>query len=180
MKTMITKLIASVLFVSFLVLPADLSAKEKRGANLIVTRLDGSQLSGELIAVKRDSLLLLSNGRDESIDLADIKIVRMIKKSRSGKGALYGFAAGAGSGAILGLILDMPLEDDYPLALIVASGAFLGAIGALSGLLVGSMAGVDSSFTVAGKPETVVNEYWDKLRTHARVPRLPGRSSSSR
>jgi hypothetical protein len=67
----------------------------------------------------------------------------------------------------------MPLEDDKPLALIVASGAFLGAIGALSGLLLGSVAGLDSSFTVAGKPEAVVNEYWDKLRTHARVRRLP-------
>ena len=173
MKNVCGKLITSALIALLLFIPAGLSAKERRGAELVVTRLDGSQVSGELIAVKRDSLLLLSNGRDESIDLADIKIVRMIKKSRSGKGALYGFAAGAGSGAILGSILPMPLEDDKPLALIVASGAFLGAIGALSGLLVGSMAGVDSSFTVAGNPETVVAAYWDKLRAHARVPRLP-------
>jgi len=172
-KKVTAKLIASALIISFLVLPAGLSAKERRGAELVVTRLDGSQLSGELIAVKRDSLLLLSNGRDESIDLPEIESVRLARKSRSGKGALYGFAYGAGSGAILGLILPTPIfEEDKALAML-AFGACLGAIGALSGLIVGSVVGLDSSFTVAGKSEEVVNKYWDKLRAHARVPRLP-------
>jgi len=171
MKTMTAKLIASVLVVSFLVLPAGLSAKERRGANLIVTRLDGSQVSGELIAVKRDSLLLLSNGRDESVDLADIKTVRIVKKSLAGKGALYGFLAGALGGALWG----SANQDSDVLGNGTAwvAGAYVGAIGALSGLLLGSVAGLDSSFTVAGKPETVVNEYWDKLRAHSREPRLP-------
>ena len=178
MKTMTAKLIVSALVVSFLVLPAGLSAKERRGANLIVTRLDGSQLSGELIAVKRDSLLLLSNGRDESVDLADIKTVRIVKKSLAGKGALYGFLAGAAGGALWGSANQD--EDVWGNGTALVAGAYVGAIGALSGLLLGSVAGLDSSFTFAGKPETVVNEYWDKLRAHAREPRLPGRSSSSR
>jgi hypothetical protein len=178
MKTMTAKLIASVLVVSFLVLPAGLSAKERRGANLIVTRLDGSQVSGELIAVKRDSLLLLSNGRDESVDLADIKTVRIVKKSLAGKGALYGFLAGALGGALWGSANQD--SDALGNATALVAGAYVGAIGALSGLLLGSVVGVDSSFTVAGKPEAVVAEYWDKLRAHAREPRLPGRSSSSR
>jgi len=178
MKTMTSKLIASVLIISFLIFPADLSAKERRGANLIVTRLDGSQLSGELIAVKRDSLLLLSNGRDESIDLADVKTVRIVKKSLAGKGALYGFLAGALGGALWGSANQD--SDVWGNGTALVAGAYVGAIGALSGLLLGSVAGLDSSFTVAGKPEAVVNEYWDKLRAHAREPRLPGRSSSSR
>lgn len=177
MKTWTTKLISSALIISFIVLPAGLSAKEKRGANIVVTRLDGSQVSGELIAVKRDSLLLLSYGRDESIDLADVKTVRIAKKSLAGKGALYGFLAGAVGGAGVGLAMgrtDM-FEEKTPLVL----GVFGGAIGALSGLVAGSVLGLDSSFTVAGKPEEVVNEYWDKLRAHARVPRLPGTGHSS-
>jgi len=178
MKTITAKLIASALIISFLVLPADLSAKERRGADLIVTRLDGSQVSGELIAVKRDSLLLLSNGRDESIDLADVKTVRIVKKSRAGKGALYGFLAGAAGGALWGSANQD--SDVWGNGTVWVAGAYVGAIGALSGLLVGSVVGVDSSFTVADKPEAVVNEYWDKLRAHSREPRLPGRSSSSR
>ena len=173
MKNAFGKLIAPSLIVLLLIIPANVSAKERRGAELVVTRLDGSQVSGELIAVKRDSLLLLSNGRDESIDLPEIESVRLARKSRSGKGALYGFAYGAGSGAILGLILPTPIfEEDKALAML-AFGACLGAIGALSGLIVGSVVGLDSSFTVAGKSEEVVNKYWDKLRAHARVPRLP-------
>jgi hypothetical protein len=170
MKTLTAKLIASALIVLFLVLPAGLSAKERRGANLVVTRLDGSQVAGELIAVKRDSLLLLSYGRDESIDLADIKSIRIVRKSRAGKGALYGFLAGAVGGALWGSANQAPMWGNDT---VWVAGAYYGAIGLLSGLLLGSVAGVDSSFTVAGKPEAVVNEYWVKLRTHAREPRLP-------
>jgi len=178
MKTMTTKLIASALVVLFLVIPANVSAKERRGANLIVTRLDGSQAAGELIAVKQDSLLLLSNGRDESIDLADVKTVRIVKKSRAGKGALYGFLVGAVGGGLWGSANQD--SDVWGNGTALVAGAYVGAIGALAGLLAGSVVGLDSSFTVAGKPETVVNEYWDKLRAHAREPRLPGSSPSAR
>jgi hypothetical protein len=179
MKITPAKAIASALAVSLLVLPAGLSAKERRGAELVVTRLDGSQVSGELIAVKRDSLLLLNNvGRDESTDLAEIKSVRLVRKSRAGKGALYGFLVGAAGGALWGSANQD--SDVWGNGTALIAGAYVGAIGALSGLLLGSVAGLDSSFTVAGKPEAVVNEYWVKLRTHAREPRLPGRSPSSR
>jgi len=169
MKTWTTKLISSALIISFLVLPAGLSAKERRGASIVVTRLDGSQVSGELIAVKRDSLILLNNvGRDESIDLAGIKTVRVIKKSRAGLLSGIGGAAGAAVGATVGAYA---FSDDEPSS--VRNGLVFGALGALSGLLVGSVLGIDWSFTFAGKPATVVNEYWVKLRTYARVPRLP-------
>jgi hypothetical protein len=171
MKNACEKLISAVLIVSFLVLPAVLSAKERRGADLVVTRLDGSQVSGELIAVKKDSLLLLSYGRDESIDLTAIKAVRIVKKSLAGKGALYGFLVGAVGGAGVGLAMGRTDLGGNGTPLL--AGGFGGAMGALSGLFLGSVAGLDSSFTVAGKPETVVNEYWNKLRSHARVPRLP-------
>jgi hypothetical protein len=178
MKNVCGKLIAPTLIVLLLVIPGDVTAKERRGADLVVTRLDGSQVSGELIAIKRDSLLLLSSGRDESIDLADVKTVRIVKKSRAGKGALYGFLVGAVGGALWGSANQDPDVWDDGTALI--AGAYVGVIGALSGLLAGSVLGLDSSYTVAGKPATVVAEYWDKLRAHAREPRLPGRSSSSR
>ena len=181
MKKVTTKLIASALIISFLVLPADLSAKQKRGANLIVTRLDGSQVAGELIAVKRDSLLLLSNGRDESIDLADIKTVRIVRKSRAGLFSGIGGATGVlATGVIVFGNADSDLFDNNTGEAFVLIGAIAGAIGALSGLLVGSVAGVDSSFTVAGQSEAAVSAYWDKLGAHARVPRLPGCSLSSR
>ena len=180
MRTLTDMLIASALVVLFLVLPADLAAKERRGANLVVTRLDGSQVRGELIAVKPDSLLLLSDlGRDESIDLANIKSIRIVRKSRAGKGAFIGSMGGVLTGVVLGAASG-GIDEFTSGGAAVWLGITLGVVGGLGGLVVGSMAGVDSSFTVAGKAETVVAAYWDKLRAHARVPRLPGRSPSAR
>ena len=83
MKVMPAKLIASTLAVSLLVLPAGLAAKEKRGADLVVAKIDGSKVSGELIAVKPDSLLLLSAGMDLSIPLVDIRDVRIVRRSHA-------------------------------------------------------------------------------------------------
>jgi hypothetical protein len=174
MKTMTTRFIASALVVSFLVLPASLSAKERRGAELIVTRLDGSQVSGELIAVKRDSLLLLNNvGRDESIDLADIKTVQIVKKSRAGLLSGIGGAAGAATGVALGLNWMFEEWSNSQAKGALMGGAIFGAIGALSGLVVGSALGLDPRFTVAGEREEVVAGYWDRLRAHSREGRLP-------
>ncbi len=68
--------------------------KEKRGATVVVTRLDGSRVSGELAAVRPDALLLLSDGRDESIGFADIETIRIKKRSRAGLFGLLGVAAG--------------------------------------------------------------------------------------
>jgi hypothetical protein len=171
MKKVTAKLIASVLIISFLIIPADLSAKESRGANLVVTRLDGSQVSGELIAVKRDSLLLLSNGRDESIDLADIKTVRIVRKSRAGLFAGIGGAAGATLGAFVGLY--MGGGDDESGAASIRGGVVYGALGALAGLLAGSMVNSDTHFTVAGKTPEAVAGFWDELQAYSRMGRLP-------
>jgi hypothetical protein len=60
-------------------LPTGLAAKVKHGASLVVTRVDGSLAAGELIAVRPDSLLLLSAGKDRTVDLADIETVRIVR-----------------------------------------------------------------------------------------------------
>jgi hypothetical protein len=172
MKTVTAKLIASVLVVSFLVLPADLSAKERRGADLIVTRLDGSRLSGELIAVKRDSLLLLNNvGKDESIDLAGIKSVRIVRRSRAGLFAGIGGAAGAAVGAAVGIYKGGGDDESGPAS--IRGGLVYGALGALAGLLAGSMVNSDTLFTVAGKTPEAVAGFWDELQAYSRMGRLP-------
>jgi len=180
MKDVCRKIIAPALIALLLFIPGNLSAKERRGADLVITRLDGSQVSGELIAVKRDSLLLLNNvGRDESVDIADIKTVRIVRKSRAGLLGSIGGAAGFIGGAAVAFAMadDEFYENKGPLALLF--GLFTGGIGALSGLLVGSVVGLDSSFTVAGEPEADLADYWDKLRVYSREGRLPGAQPGS-
>ena len=171
MNTMTTKLISSVLVVTFLVLPADLSAKERRGANLVVTRLDGSHVGGELIVVKRDSLLLLSYGQDESIDLAAIKTVKIVRKSRAWLFAGIGGVAGATAGAFVGLYKGGGDDESGPAS--IRGGVVYGALGALAGLLADSMVFSDTHITVAGMSPEAVAGFWDKLKAYSRMGRLP-------
>jgi hypothetical protein len=69
----------SVIF-SLLGLSANLRAGERRGAALVVQKKDGAQEKGELIAVKQNSIVLLgsSSGADVSIDVPDIKTIRIL------------------------------------------------------------------------------------------------------
>lgn len=176
MITIISRLVASVLIFSFLALPVGLSARERRGANLIVTRLDGSQVSGELIAVKPDSLLLLSAGSDLSISLVDIKTVRIVRKSRAGLLALIGFVGGAVAGGLYGSVIEFESGE-------LVYGAIGGGLGVLAGLGLSLAVGPDITFQAADEPESVARDFWDKLRRYSRQGRsanLPATSASGR
>ena len=94
-----------ILFAAILILPSDAMAKERRGADVIVTTEDGARLSGELIAVKTDSLLLYSpSGKDLQVAITDIRQVEIRKRAGRGigAGAVIGLAAGALWGALVG------------------------------------------------------------------------------
>ena len=66
--------VALLLMFSILAFSGNLYA-EKKGADLIIQKTDGTQVRGELIAVKKSSLLLLDrySGSDVSIDITDIQ-----------------------------------------------------------------------------------------------------------
>ena len=102
------KFVSLFLVFALIMLSVNLYAKERRGAKLLITKKDGKQIEGELITVEKDSLLILTkwSERDESIDIEDIKVIRVVKKSQVGKGMLYGFLIGAGGGAFIGLVVE--------------------------------------------------------------------------
>jgi hypothetical protein len=79
---------------SILALSGNLMAKERRGAKLIITKKDWQQVKGELIAVKQNSLLLLVSGVDVGVDISDIKVVRIVKKSEAVAGLVVGVLVG--------------------------------------------------------------------------------------
>jgi hypothetical protein len=162
---------AFALVVALLIAPAGLSAKDKRGARLLVTKLDGKLSEGELIAVKPDSLLLLSEGKDVSIGRADIQTVVIIRKSRALLFALIGGAAGAVPGAAVGLYKGGGDDEAGPAA--IRGGVVFGAAGALAGLLANSLFTRDSHFDVAGKPEADVARFWERLSAHSREGARP-------
>ncbi len=170
MKTTIHKLTAAGLAFLLLGLPMSLSARERRGADVVVTTKEEQTIAGELIAVKPSSLLLLTSaGKDESIDIAGIREIKVAKKSRAGKGALYGFLAGAAAGIALAYALRDTEEAVKPIIYPVGAAAG-GAAGALIGLGIGALAGTAKTIRLEGMSESALKDALADLRTRARVP----------
>jgi hypothetical protein len=154
-------------------LPNGLEAKGRQGASLVVTRIDGSSAAGELIAVRQDSLLLLSAGKDLTVDLADIETVRVLRKSRT---LLFAGLGGAlGLAGMTGLVLSGGDDVDFGFRKVLAGGG----IGLLAGAIAGTVKGIDQEFRVAGRPAAEVSRYWIKLSAHSREGRLKESPPSS-
>lgn len=97
------KFISLFLVLSLMMLSVNLYSKERRGANLIITNKDGQQIKGELIIVKLNSILLLNTeGKDMSINIADIKVITIVKKSKALLGSYLGVLVCGGGGALIG------------------------------------------------------------------------------
>jgi len=159
------KFISLFLVVSLVVLSANLYAKERRGAKLIVTKKDGWQIEGELITVKPNSLILLNTvGKDMSVGIADIKVIRVMKKSNALLWAGLGFLVGVGPGALIG----------YRVGWRTSEGALYGGvIGGLAAALIGGYIGLslgkEVTIQIEGKSDTEIQEALDKLRKKARI-----------
>ena len=183
------KFISLFLIFSLLALSTNLYAKERRGAELIIQRI-GDQvrqvkktqlkdtpwetsaitgIKGELITVKPNSLLLLdAAGKDMSIDIADIKVITIMKKSKAGKGALYGLLIGGVIGAAAG----SREKDDFIFSsseLAAMGGLVFGLLGALLGAGIGAVLGKDKKIRIEGMSDLEIQEILDKLRKKARI-----------
>jgi hypothetical protein len=161
------KFISLFLIFSLMMLPTSLYAK-KRGAKLIVAKLDGQQIKGELITVKPNSLLLLdTEGKDVSFGIADIKVIKIVKKSQVGNGLLYGLLIGGVIGAKVGSWTE---KDRILSGLAGLAGFLLGFIsGALLGGIVGAIVGIDKTIQIEGMSESEINDVLEKLRKKARI-----------
>ena len=97
------------LFIIFflLTLSGSLYAKErKHGANFVITKIDGQQIRGELIAVKDNTLLLLQeSGIDVSIAIQNVKTITLVKRSVK---KILTILIGAGSGFVAGAVVTCP------------------------------------------------------------------------
>ena len=80
------KTVAVLLVFSLLLISGRLYA-EKKGAEIVIHKMDDQQVKGELIAVKQNSLLLKESGSgvDVSVRVGDIRKVTIVKKSKAEK-----------------------------------------------------------------------------------------------
>jgi len=148
-----------------------LTANERRGADLVILKTDSNQVQGELIAVKENSLLLKEHdsGADVTAVFGEIRSIKIVKKSKSGKGALYGFGIGAIGGSLYGLSIE-PTEKVTRFQHALTGVIFIGAMGALAGLIVGGFLGMDKTIQIEGKSDAEIKRTLEELRKKARVP----------
>lgn len=168
MKPGIRRLIASALIISFISLPEVLLAQGRRGGNLVVNRKDGSNVRGELIAVKEGSLLLLSPvGVDESVGLSEISTIKIAGKSQAGTGFLVGFLLGAIGGGALGSQDKDPIVGRAGVTFL--GGLLIGSLTGLVGLGIGALAGADETIAFEGLSEAQAGKVLLRLRGMARM-----------
>jgi len=161
--------LAIVFLVFFLAFPSVLSAAGRKGAKLVVTQSSGFQ-KGELIGVNDHALILSTEGGDQTIEVAQIESVRIIKKASTLPVAL-GFGV-MGGGAGLGLAYASGVKSDTiggGLAIGVGSIAVGGLVGVIAGVLLTDSLAKDEVLVFKGRSEGEVSEMLTRLRGQARV-----------
>lgn len=147
---------------------------KKPGIMIRIHKKDNQKMRGELIAVKKESLLLLDykSGTDINIDIGDINIIGIEKKSKLWKGAGYGFLIGGVIGLALG-----GSESKSGDSLTLSPGPsvgfyiiFIGVFGALIGGVAGSNIRDVEEIQVKGKSKEEIQSMLENLRKKARVP----------
>jgi hypothetical protein len=131
-----------------------LSGMDDQGANVVVTKKDGTLTQGELIAVKWNALVISvdesSPLENTSIAIKDIENVEVIKKSKLEKGLLWGALIGGGIGVIGGLISGGSYLEGWIYfsagGKAIAGGFIFGVIGLIIGTVVGESAGAGKTF----------------------------------
>jgi hypothetical protein len=171
------KTIGSMMAASLLLLLASsLMAKERRGAQILVAKNDGLLLSGELIAVRKDSLLLLAGGSlagaVQSVPWEMMTKVTIVRKSRVLEDMAIGGLLLGGGGALLGYTSgdDPPGWFSFTAGQKAAFvGVTLGLVGLVAGGISGALAGVDKSLPVDTTSEAKLSIVQAKLAERARV-----------
>jgi len=167
------KLIALFLVITFIVMNCapykrgkgiNLEPGQKPGVKLVIQKTDGYQVGGELIAVKEESLLLLGSesGVDVSIDIADIRTIRIVR----GFGSGFRLYAGLAAGHVLLSAAEGSLEggtsiENVSIKVLVWS--------LLCGLIGGGISSADKIIQFEGKSDSEIQEILEKLRKRARV-----------
>lgn len=160
------KLISLFLVVSMLLLSIPLSAKQRRGADLLIWRTDVTEVRGELIAVKENSLVLMKrdSGADLTVDIEDISTITIVKKSKAllagGLGALI---CGGGLWLYGSTQSTFDFYEFWPILALVAAG------GLVIGGAVGTVVGIDKTIQFEGKSDSEIQEILENLQKKARV-----------
>jgi hypothetical protein len=146
---------------SLLICSGNIMAKERRGAEVVITKTDGQKIKGELIAVKASSLLLLDSrsATDLSVDVNGIRAIRIVRKPQFWLAGIT-FAIGAGLG------YDAAKGDGLSSANSMVDGVLYGIALGIPTIL---LSGIDQTIQIEGKSPGEIKAIMEKLSRKARV-----------
>jgi hypothetical protein len=171
MKNSSALTVVVLMFISSICLPFA-AAVSRKGSTVEVTMIDGYVVTGELLAVKADALLVFDRSADQgmSLDLRQVDRVKVIKKSKSWKGVFSGFTIG--TVLVLGIRLKFPNsgKDEE-----LSNLGFPFLAGMLGGL-VGGLTSMPEKFSLAKESFKSMHQNLERLKRYARErdPDLPG------
>lgn len=141
-----------------------LSRSVREGAKLRIQKNDGQLVTGELITVKKNSLLLLDSETDEdlSVDIKDVNAITLVKKSRGFQVGIYGVLAGIlyASANRKTFKYEDKSQDFW----------MTGIYGGAAGVALGTVLGINKRIQIEGKSDTEIQQALEKLSKKARVP----------
>jgi hypothetical protein len=168
--------VALIIVLSLLLSSSGLFGKTRgHGVRLHVYKMDGHEQEGELIGVKNSSLILYQSNLNFSVDIKELRMIRVLKKSRAAQGALLGLVIGTVAGGVGGAIYFSGASNDewsnfFRVLLTMLASAGGGGIGLLTGMVVGSIQGIDETIQIEGRSDADIDLILQKLRRRARVP----------
>lgn len=169
------KFLALFLVFCLVALSGNLTAQEKKGVRIIVEINNGQTISGELITVKRDSLLLLDSETlaDMSVKIDEIKTILVNNKSRilelGVAGALLGVATQGLTGKTDREVEGTTQKGEELTTKAVPSFMLFGSIGLGVGALLGTVIGINKTIQIQGRSDADIQQDLEKLSKKARV-----------
>jgi hypothetical protein len=170
------KIMTLIIGISLLFPSGALFAKERQGVQLVITKTDGTEIKGELIGLKQDSTLILESSSkiSASLDISDIKVIKIVKGSNTGTGVFLGLLAGGATGAMIGGAISSNNNTNGIIntdEIYLAAGGIIGGLaGGILGGIIGSSIHNHETFQIEGKSPEEIKKVLKKLRTQARFP----------
>lgn len=171
------RIIVIIVLFAVTVLATDSYAKEKKhGSQLVIQKEDGQIIKAELLAVKESKLILIDSVSlsGMTLDIKDIKSIRIAKKSKFFQGLGYGLLIGGGSGALLGFLSG---DDDPGWFSFKAGqkammgGLAFGILGTSTGGIWGAIKGIDETINLEGRSPEYAKLILKKLNSKSRFPK---------
>ena len=142
--------------------------RERPVVVLEVTKLDGQIVTGHLIRIKDNFILLMDRANNNFIiTVKDIEVIKIVSKSKVRAGVGIGSTLGVVGAVAWGLLVEL---EDVPRIQIVLPLALIGwLLGAVVGLLVGSYLSEGQTFYVSNMKDKKIQKLLEHLRTKARI-----------